>query len=122
MLAVVTLAEQSLDKNRQVTKWEQALLEVQQKLKAEKSAALLAQHSGLEKKEKPPLCCEELKDAEQGLGAALDSTVMACDDAKIAKEEAPRFELGYVPKVRRRRDEVGDLKERLLQQSVFSSV
>lgn len=65
MLAVVALAEQSLNLERQVKKREQAQAEVERRLQAACSAALSVQHSALAEVEKTRKFREELEDVQE---------------------------------------------------------
>lgn len=65
ILAVVTMAERSLVLERHVTKPEQVLVEVEQKLQVASSAALAAQHRAQAKAKKARKCCEELEYDEE---------------------------------------------------------
>lgn len=116
MLGVVALAKKRLDWEHQVTKREQALVKVEQKLEATSSATLSAQHSSLEGVDEARKCREKLEDAEERLGVAQDATNKACDDANVAKEEASKFENDFVVEVERRRDEVVELTKQLCRQ------
>lgn len=64
MLAVVALAEQSLDLEHQVTKRDQAVVEVERKLQIASSGALLAQYSALTTEKQVRIGGKELEDVE----------------------------------------------------------
>lgn len=115
ILAVFALAEQSLDLERQVMKWYQALVELKWNFQVFSSAALSAQHSVLEKIRKARKCRGELEDAEERLGVAQIATSKARDDDKVAREKVFKIEADYVNKATRRQNEVDEWTRTLRQ-------
>lgn len=85
-----------MDLDRQLTKWKQALAEVERRLQVASSAALSAQHNTLAKAVKANKCHVILADVEHRLGAAQVAASKARDDNKTAKVEAFKFEGDHV--------------------------
>lgn len=81
-----------------MTKREQAPVEVERKLHALSCAALSAQHSTSAKAEEAGKCRRDLEDGEVRLGVAQVAAIKAHDNAKTSKEDASKFETGYVAK------------------------
>lgn len=90
-----------------MTKREQALYEEECKLEVASSAPLSALHSTLAMAKEVRKCHEELEEAEERLRVAQIAARKACDDDKIAKEEALKFEVVYITGVERRHNETG---------------
>lgn len=116
ILGIVALDEQSFHLDYQMKKGEQALVEVERKFQGESSAALSTQHCALAKVGEARKCHQNLKDAEIRLKVAQVTTNRARNDAKVAREEASKFDANFVAKMGRRQDEVGALTKQLRQQ------
>lgn len=114
MLVVIALAGRSLYLERQVSKREMTLVEVERKLQVASSAAMLAQESTLEGAEEALKCREKLE--------AQVFAIKVRDDVKAGKRQVANFEADYVVNVGRGRDEVGELTKQLRQQAAFTAV
>lgn len=121
MLAVVALAERSLDLERQVTSWKQALVAIERKLQAPSNVALSVQHNNLGNAGEERKCCEELEDAKERSGVAYVADSKSRDEAKTATQEVFMFEADYVAQAGRTRDEVSELTESFCQQVVSAA-
>lgn len=98
ILAIVALAERRLDLERQVTKRELALVELERKLQVARSAALSAHHSALAKVEEERKCREELEDAEGRLGVAQVVTSETRDFTKTRRRKRPSLKRTTCPR------------------------
>lgn len=100
-LAVVPSAEKVLDLERQATKREQALNELEQKLQVASSAASSAQYSALAKVENTREYRKESENAEEQLEVVQVAACKARENAKTAKQEVLKLEADYVAEVGR---------------------
>lgn len=121
MLAVVELVNRSMRLAYQVTKREQTLIEVEQKLQVASIMMLLSHHSALARAEEARKCCEETDGANEGMKTAQIVANKTRYDARAPKEQVSKFEADYLAESEGRPDNVLEVIKRLYHKTASAA-